>query len=313
MKIAVLYGGVSNEREVSISSSKGIIQALKNNGHEVIGIDFHPERLDEIVALDVDVVFIGLHGKYGEDGSLQGLLDMLNLPYVGSGVLASSLAMDKYKAKRMFQSVGIPTAKDKQVYFTKDKDLDSMINDIHSSFSFPFVIKPNREGSTVGLTVVKSETDTGPALEKAFQSDTVVLVEQFIDGIELTVPVIGKQDEERALPIIEIVPKNEIYDYESKYSEGGSEHIIPARISDALTEQIKDYAIRAHRVLGCETYSRVDFLLTNDGVPYILEVNTLPGMTPTSLFPDSAESEGLHYDEMIEMLVQLTVEKTGKR
>lgn len=313
MKIAVLYGGVSNEREVSISSSKGIIQALKNNGHDVLSIDFHPDRLEELIQLDVDLVFIGLHGKYGEDGSIQGLLDMLKIPYVGSGVLASSLAMDKYKAKQMFQAVGIPTAKDEQFYLTVDSDLDQVVEKIHSSFSFPFVIKPNREGSTVGLSVVKNETETLNALKKAMENDPFVLVEQFIDGMELTVPVLGRLDKERALPIIEIVPKNEIYDYESKYTEGGSEHIIPARISDELTEQIKQYAVAAHRVLGCKTYSRVDFLLTNDGTPYILEVNTLPGMTPTSLFPDSAQSENITYDEMIEMLVQLSIEERANK
>jgi len=307
VKIAVLYGGVSNEREVSISSSKGIINALKNNGHDVVSIDFHPDKINEITSLDVDLVFIGLHGKHGEDGSIQGLLDMLEIPYVGSGVLASSLAMDKHKAKKMFAMANIPVAKDKQFRITKQTNIAEIAKEINELFTFPFVIKPNREGSTVGLSIVKQASETETALQKANKSDEFILVEQYIDGMELTVPVLGKVNEERALPIIEIVPKNEIYDYESKYTEGGSEHIIPARISESLTTQIKEYAVKAHRVLGCETYSRVDFLLTESGVPYILEVNTLPGMTPTSLFPDSAKEEQMDYDKMIETLVQLTI------
>ena len=307
LKIAVLYGGVSKERDVSISSSKGIIEALKRNGHDVIGIDFHPDRLHEMITLDVDLVFIGLHGKFGEDGSIQGMLDMLEIPYVGSGVLASSLAMDKHKAKKLFAQSSIPVAKDKRYYVTKSTDLNAVVNDIKQAFTTPFVIKPNREGSTLGLTIVQHEKETEAAIKHAVQSDEVILVEQFIKGKELTVPVLGKIGEEIALPIIEIIPKNELYDYASKYEAGGSEHIIPARINESLTEQIKTYAVKAHRVLGCETYSRADFLLTDDGTAYILEVNTLPGMTPTSLFPDSALTYGITYEEMIEKFVELTV------
>lgn len=307
VKIAVLYGGVSKEREVSISSSKGIMEALKQNGHDVIGIDFHPNQLDEIINLQVDIVFIGLHGKFGEDGSIQGLLDMLNIPYVGSGVMASALAMDKFKAKQLFQTENIPVAKGNKYRMTKQTNIEAIIDDIHAHFTVPFVIKPNREGSTLGLTIVTEQAQTKAAIEKAIKSDEFILVEQFIKGKELTVPVMGKINEEQALPIIEIIPKNDLYDYESKYAAGGSEHIIPARINEELTEKIKQYAITAHQVLGCETYSRADFLLSDDGIPYILEVNTLPGMTPTSLFPDSAKKAKISYAEMIEHFIQLTV------
>lgn len=309
MNIAVLYGGVSKEREVSISSSKGIIEALKNNGHNVVGIDFHPERLDEIIALDVDLVFIGLHGKFGEDGSIQGVLDMLGIPYVGSGVLASALAMDKDKAKQLFQTKNIPVAKGEKYRITGKTDIEKLAEEINQHFSTPYVVKPNREGSTLGLTIVREEKETVTALQQAMKSDEFILVEEFIKGMELTVPVLGKMNEEKALPIIEIIPKNELYDFESKYAAGGSEHIIPARIGEQATIQIKEYAVLAHQVLGCETYSRVDFLLTDDETPYILEVNTLPGMTPTSLFPDSARHVSMSYEKMIETLVQLTIQK----
>lgn len=307
LKIAVLYGGVSKEREVSISSSKGIIEALKKNGHEVVAIDFHPDSLHELIDLQVDLVFIGLHGKFGEDGCIQGMLDMLDIPYIGSGVLASSLAMDKFMAKKMFASEGILVAKDKRYHINSKTDIAPIIAEIKASFSVPFVVKPNREGSTLGLTIVNDEAEIEKAIKLANLSDEYILVEQFIQGKELTVPVLGKQGEEEALPIIEIIPKNELYDYEAKYAENGSEHVIPARINNELTEQIKQQAVKAHQVLGCKTYSRADFLLTDEGEAYILEVNTLPGMTSTSLFPDAAKTIDISYEQMIERFVQLTV------
>lgn len=309
MKIGVLYGGVSKEREVSISSSKGIIEALKRNGHEVIPIDFNPQQLEDVINLEVDLIYIALHGKHGEDGCVQGLLDMVGIPYIGSGVLASALAMDKTKAKEMFDRADIPTAKGQRYRVNESSDLSEISQDINSKFTPPFVIKPNREGSTLGLTIVQKASEISEAVGKAMQSDDSILVEQFIKGIELTVPVIGEIGEEKALPIIEIIPKNELYDFESKYAEGGSEHIIPARIDDALTLRIQEFAVLAHQVLGCETYSRADFILTEDNTPYILEVNTLPGMTPTSLFPDAAQTVGISYDQMIETFIELTKNK----
>src|SRR5690625_2473377 len=307
MKIAVLYGGVSNEREVSISSSKGIIEALKKNGHDVIGIDFHPERLQEVIELNVDLVFIGLHGKHGEDGCVQGLLDMLEIPYVGSGVMASSVAMNKFKAKQLFEQAGIPVAKGEQYRMAQETRLDEVVDQIHAKLELLFAMKPNREGPLIGLTIVRHENETKEAVKKAADNDLYILVEQFIKGKELTVPVLGEIHKEKSLPIIEIIPKNELYDYEAKYSVDGSEYIIPARIDKDLTEKIQAYAVLAHQILGCETYSRADFLLTEEGVPYILEVNTLPGMTPTSLFPDAAKSIGISYEEMIEQFVQLSL------
>ncbi|RLL48183.1 D-alanine--D-alanine ligase [Oceanobacillus piezotolerans] len=307
MKIAVLYGGISGEREVSLSSGKGIIQALKQKGHEVIGVDFNPNKLEEILQLKVDLVFIGLHGRYGEDGKLQGLLDMLGIPYVGSGVLASALAMDKSKAKQIFEKNNIPVARSVTYTINQPSDVDVIKNSIKQTFQVPFVIKPNEEGSTLGLSIIENEEEIESAIEKATKSDKNILVEKFVKGREVTVPVLGKPGEERALPIIEIIPKNAFYDYESKYAPGGSEHIVPAAIDNKLTMQIQEYAVLAHQALGCETYSRVDFILGEDNVPIILEVNTLPGMTPTSLFPDSAKSIGISYEDMIQEFVQLSV------
>lgn len=308
MKIAVLYGGTSGEREVSLSSGKGIMNALETNGHDVIGIDFNPGEINKIIELDVDLVFIGLHGKFGEDGRIQGLLDMLNIPYVGSDVLASALAMDKDKAKQIFQSAHIPVAKSRAYKVTDVTDKNKLEKKIQTLFSLPFVIKPNREGSTLGLTIVEDYDQIQDAITNALTSDDVILVEDFVQGTEITVPVLGSIGKEEALPIIEIIPKNEYYDYESKYSVGGSEHIIPARIDKETTKIIQDYAVKAHQALGCKTYSRVDFILDQHNTPIILEVNTLPGMTPTSLYPDAAQSIGITYNNMIETLVKLSIE-----
>ncbi|WP_173916278.1 D-alanine--D-alanine ligase [Halobacillus sp. Marseille-Q1614] len=309
MKIAVLYGGVSGEREVSLSTGKGVIQALENRGHEVVSIDFNPSHLNELLQLNVDLVFIALHGRYGEDGKIQGLLDMLEIPYVGSGVLASALAMDKAKSKQIFSKEGIHTA-DSQAYpIQQFTNIDEVIQRIKAEFTAPFVVKPNQEGSTLGLTIVKDSGQIDEAVKFAAASDSVILVEDFVKGREVTVPVIGKQGEEEALPVIEIIPKSEYYDYDSKYKPGGSEHIVPAKISDELTKQLQEDAVKAHQLLGCKTYSRVDFIIDGNNRPIILEVNTLPGMTPTSLFPDSAKVIGWSYDDLIDRFVSLSTQE----
>ncbi|WP_067725413.1 D-alanine--D-alanine ligase family protein [Oceanobacillus damuensis] len=309
MKIAVIYGGVSGEREVSLSSGKGIVNALRKKGHEVLEIDFNPDRLDDIINLKADLVFIGLHGKYGEDGRIQGLLDMLGIPYVGSGVLASALAMDKAKAKQVFMMNNIPLAKSEVYAISSNYGTESIAEEIKKTFKPPFVIKPNKEGSTLGLTIVTDRSQIAEAVSSAAASDDAILAEEFIKGRELTVAVMGPKGNEKALPIIEIIPKNGFYDYESKYAPGGSQHIVPAVIEESTAEKIKDYAILAHQSLGCEIYSRVDFILNEDGLPVILEVNTLPGMTPTSLFPDAAKAVGIDYSDMIEEFVTLTLDK----
>ena len=304
MKVGVLYGGTSAEREVSLSSGKGIMSALKENGHEVIGVDFHPERLTEVMELDVDIVFIGLHGKFGEDGRIQGLLDMLQIPYVGSGVLGSAVAMDKAKSKKVLKDSGVRLAKD--LVLNKSDDYRA----IDLPFGYPVVVKPNSEGSTIGLTIAQNEEELTTGIEEAFRFDQTVILEEFVSGTEVTVAVMGSKGDVKSLPVVEIVPKNAYYDYESKYAEGGSEHIVPARISPTYTELIQHQSVVAHELLGCETYSRVDYIVPLDGSePVFLEVNTLPGMTPTSLFPDAARAIGYSYEQMIENLIQLGLKK----
>ncbi|WP_017728076.1 D-alanine--D-alanine ligase family protein [Halalkalibacterium ligniniphilum] len=305
MKIAVLYGGTSAEREVSLSSGKGIMNALKANGHEVIGIDFQPSSIRELLDLNVDLVYIGLHGRLGEDGKVQAILDMLDIPYVGTGVQGSALAMDKAKSKLFFAREGIRVAKEHILYkHTFDKA------SFEHTLSYPVVVKPNQEGSTIGLTIAEEESVLLEGIEQAFQYDDTVLLEEFISGKEVTVAVIGNKGQEEALPVVEIVPKNKFYDYEAKYAPGMSEHIVPARLSEKQTAYVQSAAVRAHQALGCDIYSRVDFIVPEDGAdPVILEVNTLPGMTPTSLYPDAAKAVGLSYEQMIEKLVELSLKK----
>lgn len=305
MKVAVLYGGVSGEREVSLTSGKGMIEALEARGHEVVAIDFHPDRAEELLTLQADVVVSALHGKYGEDGRVQSLLEMAQLPYTGSGVLASALAMDKARAKIIFAASGIRVARDVLVQAGDDVD----VKVAEWGGEFPCVVKPAQEGSSNGLTIATDESMLRAGIDKAFQCDTAVLIEQYIKGRELTVPVLGNRGNESALPVIEIIPKNEFYDYESKYSEGGSIHVCPAELPEALTKEVQAAAIEAHRALGCSGYSRSDFLVSEQGLAYILETNTLPGMTPLSLFPDSANVAGISYGELLERFIALALEK----
>ncbi|MCF6093511.1 D-alanine--D-alanine ligase [Microaerobacter geothermalis] len=308
MTVGVIYGGESTEREVSKKTGEGVIRALTEKGYSVKPIFFtdNKDLVQQMADLKVDLVYIALHGKYGEDGRVQGLLDLLKIPYIGSGVLASALAMDKHKAKQSFVQAGIRTAK--EVIINKDSQLS--IEKPWINLSLPLVIKPNSEGSTIGITIARSEEEVVEGIETASQYDSVIMVEEFIEGIEVTVGVMGKGKGIKALPVIEIVPKNPFYDYESKYAPGMSDHIIPARISQEMTEKCQSWAVLAHQVLGCRTFSRVDFIVPKDGSdPVILEVNTLPGMTETSLFPDAARAIGMDYSDMIDQLVKITLNK----
>ncbi|WNF38001.1 D-alanine--D-alanine ligase [Bacillaceae bacterium IKA-2] len=307
MKIAVIFGGTSSEREVSLSSGKGIIEALKKKGHDVIGLDFQGTRdcINQIINLDVEVIFIGLHGRLGEDGRIQGLLDLLKIPYVGSEVLGSALAMDKTRSKKMFGLKGIRIANEKVV-----EKYSFVKQDFSHSLDYPVVVKPNHEGSTIGLTIAQNKAELLTGIKAAFDHDHVVLLEEFISGREVTIAVLGNKGSTKALPIVEIVPKNAYYDYESKYAPGMSEHIVPAKLSDEMTNLLQAQAVIAHNSLGCDIYSRVDFIIPHDGLaPVILEVNTLPGMTPTSLYPDAAKEMGLSYEDMIDTLVKLSLKK----
>lgn len=306
-KVLVLMGGTSEEREVSLNSGRAVFEALQEKGYEVESLDFNPKVLGDIEKINPDVVFIALHGKNGEDGTVQGYLELLGIPYTGSGVAASAIGMDKVLTKKILCYEGLPTAEFEVIFkngFTPENfDAGSLIE----RFGLPMVVKPPTQGSSVGTTIVRNKEDLLPAIEKALAFGNEVLIERFIAGTELTVAIIGNE-EPKVLPIIEITAQNEYYDYESKYTPGMSTHIIPARIPDEAGKLIEEIAKKAYRALKCRGFSRIDFILDQNGNPYILENNTIPGMTATSLIPDAARAAGISFPELVDKIVKMTVE-----
>lgn len=304
LSVALLMGGTSAEREVSLNTGAQVADALESRGHQVLRIDTADRVfIDTLRAHHFDVVFICLHGRFGEDGTMQGLLEVIGLPYVGSGVLASALAMDKVASKAIFAMRGLQTPGSVTLYA-----LPEDTGDIIAELGEKVVVKPASEGSSVGMSIVHEPSELRPALELAFAHDRVVIVERFVAGAEVTVGVIGNEDLQ-ALPTLEIVPVHEFYDYDSKYVPGMSSHIIPARVSEELRAECQRIALEAHRALGCRGISRADTIVTEDGEVYLLEVNTIPGMTSTSLVPDAARAAGIEFPELCERLVRLALER----
>lgn len=292
-RIAVLMGGMGAEREVSLRSGAAMVKALEKLGYPFEAITAGPDLPAVLSKIKCDCVLNALHGKYGEDGTVQGLLEYLKIPYTGSGVLSSSLAMDKIMTKQILTYRKVPTAPWQVVNMSETSD-------VNLELPLPVVVKPSREGSTVGLSIVKDKKDLKAALELASKSDKVVLIETYIDGMEVTVPIWG----DRALPIIEIVPKSGFYDYKRKYTPGETEYIIPARISDKVRGLCEQYSVETFKAVDCRQYARVDLRIDKSGNPFVLEINTLPGFTETSLFPKSASKAGITFEKIIETLVE---------
>lgn len=305
-RVALLAGGTSGEREISLASGKGAKGALEEAGFTVEWIDpANGDDLKRLIDEKFDVAFLCMHGKMGEDGTIQGMLELLGIPYTCSGVQASAIAMDKIKSKIMYMTGNIPTAKFKQLQAGQDLDYAALVEE----FGIPCVVKPATEGSALGVEIVTSADDLGAAIERVFAIDKLALIEQFVEGIETTAAVLGN-DDPCALPVIKIVPKKgEFYDFESKYAPGGSDHICPAPIEEDITKKIQEYAIIAHKVLGCRGVSRSDFIIDSAGIPWILETNTIPGMTATSLLPDAARAYGLTFPELCTKLIEFALEK----
>ncbi|NTW29216.1 MAG: D-alanine--D-alanine ligase [Coriobacteriia bacterium] len=299
-------GGRSAERAVSLSSGAQVSAALTSAGFDVVEIDTGDDEF--VVALagaGADVAFICLHGRLGEDGTVQGLCELLELPYVGSGVLASALAIDKVKSKLFFEVAGLASPEYAVLERGELFEVDALV----AALGAKTVVKPANEGSSVGMTIVHQAGELAEAIETAFRYDRFVLVERFIAGAEVTVAVIGNEDLV-ALPTLEIVPTNEFYDYDSKYVPGMSRHIIPARVSEDARQECQRLAIEAHKVLGCRGISRADTIVEEDGSVWLLEVNTIPGMTATSLVPDAARAAGIEFPELCRMLVEFALEPT---
>lgn len=292
-KVGVLYGGRSAEREVSIMSGTGVLQALKSRGIDAHGFDPAERSLAELAAEKFDCVFIALHGRYGEDGSLQGALEQLGIPYTGSGVMASSVGMDKITTKIVWLSKNIPTPKYATV--APGDDLDKVVLEL----GLPLIVKPPLEGSTIGITKVEQAEELEAAVSLAAGFDETVLVEQFITGREFTVAVLGTGANARALPIVEIVAPQGNYDYQNKYFNDDTQYHCPAQLPAELTEEIQKHAVDAYRALGCEGWGRIDVLVReSDMRPFLLEVNTSPGMTGHSLVPMAARAVGIDYEDL---------------
>ncbi len=304
LTVAVLMGGRSGEREVSLNTGAQVSQALATLGHEVVRIDARDEAfIGQLVDAAPDVVFICLHGRLGEDGTVQGLLELLGMAYVGSGVLASALAMDKVMSKHFFAYAGLPTPD--YVHLRPGDTADTAA--ITAALGEKTVVKPANEGSALGVTIAHEPSELDAAIAEAFRFDDSVLVERFVAGVEVTVGVLGN-DELIALPTLEIVPEHEFYDYESKYVPGMSRHIIPARVKPEVAEECQRIAVEAHRALGCRGMSRADTIVDAEDTVWLLETNTIPGMTTTSLLPDAARAAGMEFPELCERLVRLALE-----
>jgi len=291
-KVGVIYGGKSSEREISLKTGKAIADALEKEGYIVKLLD--PGKRDfvkELLVSKIEFAFIALHGPGGEDGSMQGFLETLGIPYNGSGILASALAMNKIYSKKMFVSADIKTPK--WYVITSHSALTT------NHLPLPVVIKPVRQGSAIGVNIVRKKSQLMKAIKEALKYDNEAIVEEYIEGKEITVAILG----DKALTPIEIIPKNEFYDFYSKYSSGGSQHIIPARLTNAITEKVKKIGLMAHYSLGCNAVSRVDMIADRKGNIYVLEVNTIPGMTSTSLLPDAAKYDGISFGKLLNKII----------
>ena len=298
-RVGVLMGGWSAEREVSLRTGDGVAAALESRDHDVVRVVWSDDGvgLDERLRdADVDVVFLALHGRGGEDGCVQGMLELMGVPYTGSGVLASALAMDKLKAKEMFRLHNVPTP---PYYVAGRADLGDLA-ELHGSFGFPAIVKPRREGSSVGLAKVENLGELAAAVEQALAFDEQVLVERFVRSTEVHVGILDG----RVLGAIEVRPKNGLYDYRAKYTAGMTEYICPPRLPATRLRGIMNLAERAARSLGCTGACRVDLLVTEGENEYVLEVNTLPGMTPTSLLPKIAQAAGIDYPSLCEAILE---------
>ncbi len=306
LRIALVAGGVSGERQVSLNGAVGVEKSLNAEKFSVSRYDPATDLARLAAdAPDIDFAFILLHGLYGEDGTMQGFLDLLKVPYQGSGVLGSAVAMDKNLAKELYRLHDLPVAD--WVIVEKGNTINSA--KLVERFGLPVVIKPVREGSSLGLTLAQSEEQMVDGIEKALVHDSIIMVEKYVKGRELTVGVLGNSELE-PLPVIEIVPGAEFafFDYDAKYKPGASEEICPAKISEAITRQVQEYAIIAHKALRLNGYSRTDMMLAEDESVYLLETNTIPGMTETSLMPQAAAAYGLPFPQFLERLIELGME-----
>jgi len=342
VNVAVLLGGDSAERDVSLETGRFVARAVRELGHRVLPLDpargaeplpddpetwgqgprpeppallshggrYHKALFETVETCrkeEVEVIFLALHGGLGEDGTIQGYLDLVGIPYTGSGMLASALAMDKAVAKRIISQEGVRVPRDVTVRSRRQVDLQHLMNDLEPPLQLPVVVKPSNQGSTVGLQVVEKAGRLEEAFHEAQRFGDRVMIERYIPGRELTVAIL----DDRALPIVEIIPEGGLYDYESKYTDGKSRYITEPVLPTDLAGEIQDLSLRAFRALGCQGYARVDVRLDPQQIPYVLEINTLPGMTAHSLVPMAAGAAGIDFKQLIETILSLALKKTN--
>jgi D-alanine-D-alanine ligase len=311
LKLAVLRGGRSAEREVSLRSGAQVEAALRSLGHDVTAVDVDPTTWDTLRDGGFACVFNALHGRLGEDGAVQGMLELLGIPYTGSGILASALCMDKSRANSVMAGAGLHIPDFEELEVTEGV-AGELVERLVSRYELPLVVKPVREGSTIGLTIAKDADAVATGLVLAARYDRRVLVQRFVDGIEITVGVLATP-EVQVLPTLEIVSDNPTYDYDAKYTAGKSHHIIPARIEERARALAADAAGRAFVLLGCAGMARVDIIVDAKNTPWILEVNTVPGLTELSLLPDAARAAGIGFDQLCQRLVDHAIQRQAHR
>lgn len=299
-KIGVLAGGLSSEREISLKTGRNIFESLKRSGYNADFIDVGVDLLEKIRS--VDIAFLALHGRFGEDGTVQGMLELLKIPYTGSGVLSSAVVLDKILSKKIFIQEDIPTPPFIELDLNDPiPELDGLNEEIGVKTGYPLVVKPNSEGSTIGIKTIYDSSQLEDGIKEAARYDKRILLEKYIKGRELTVGIIGLEPE--TLPIIEIKPKSGFFDFDSKYKNDLTEYIIPADLEKGIAENIMEISMNCHKILGCSGISRVDFILDSAGTPYVLEINTMPGMTSTSLVPMAASAVGISFDLLVEIIL----------
>jgi D-alanine-D-alanine ligase len=303
-KVAVLFGGDSAEREISIMSGTGVLEALRSEGVDAHAFDPSQRDLTDLKREGFQRCFIAMHGRHGEDGSLQGALELLGIPYTGSGVMASAIAMDKVMTKRVWIAEGLPTPR--HVWLIPDDQSRERVIQVPDTIGLPLIVKPPREGSSIGITKVSGYSQMQDAVKLATQYDADVLCEEFIDGEEVTCPVVGEGENARALPVIRIVAPEGSYDYQNKYFTDVVQYLVPSGLPEAEEREIQRIVVQAYRVLGCRGWGRADLMIRKtDRKPYLLEINTSPGMTSHSLVPKSAAAAGMSYPQLCVYLLSL--------
>lgn len=314
-KIAVLMGGRSLEREVSLKSGRRVSAALKDKGYPIIQLDINENLVDILNKEKPDMVYIALHGKYGEDGTIQELLEIMNIPYTGPGVYASIVGFDKALSKEIFQLANIPTAPSFSLSAGAFKEMGASgaLGKVIKKLGLPLIVKPARQGSALGIKYVEKPGGLAEALIGALSYDDKVIIEKYIKGKEVAVSILEENGEPRALPIVEIIPKKEFFDFESMYTMGETDYFVPARFSDEQTNEIQNLAIRVHQTLRCRDVSRIDMIIDEDNQPQVLELNTGPGMTETSLLPMAAEAAGIDFANLVEKLARMALGRKMKR